>query len=365
MKLSIKENSTNYVCTVVEIKDLFPIEGADKIQRCVVNGNDVVVSKDVKLGDKMLYFVSGTRLNEDYCRYNNLLDKAESNNDTTNFPGQNFVKLLNPQYADVTSNLPSDNRNTWDVWSNSGPSPSCVYCNTLQWEDSGPTNRPQYFRHQGIQTGFYYTDVKSFIWSHGGTSFCDIEFNTLLKNTPQSSGQIYTPDYGPSCYVNVDSTIPGFNVSTGVYPPIMGASNSFETYRNHDDGSFGYNYTNTTWYRGLFYMFGSCIDANGVCSECEDDPLLRSFIYYSASRNSTTGKWSRNFGLENTIALIKSAMAEYYLYSTSANVFPKITSLSGSTIALKTLYGATGLAEFNPLYTVLDGPTQRTTVAEG
>jgi len=83
MKLSIKENSTNYVCTVVEIKDLFPIEGADKIQRCVVNGNDVVVSKDVKLGDKMLYFVSGTRLNEDYCKYNNLLDKAESNNDTT------------------------------------------------------------------------------------------------------------------------------------------------------------------------------------------------------------------------------------------------------------------------------------------
>jgi tRNA-binding EMAP/Myf-like protein len=83
MKLSIKENSTNYVCTVVEIKNLFPIEGADKIQRCVINGNDVVVSKDVKLGDKMLYFVSGTKLNEDYCKYNNLLDKAESNNDTT------------------------------------------------------------------------------------------------------------------------------------------------------------------------------------------------------------------------------------------------------------------------------------------
>ena len=83
MKLSIKENSTNYVCTVVEIKDLFPIEGADKIQRCVVNGNDVVVSKDVKLGDKMLYFVSGTKLNEDYCVKNNLLDKAEMNYDNT------------------------------------------------------------------------------------------------------------------------------------------------------------------------------------------------------------------------------------------------------------------------------------------
>ena len=83
MKLSIKENSTNYVCTVVEIKNLFPIEGADKIQRCNVNGNDVVVSKDVKLGDKMLYFVSGTRLNSEYCTKNNLLDKAELNYDST------------------------------------------------------------------------------------------------------------------------------------------------------------------------------------------------------------------------------------------------------------------------------------------
>jgi hypothetical protein len=83
MKLTIKENSLNYACSVVEVKDLFPIEGADKIQRCVINGNNVVVSKDIKVGDKMLYFVSGTKLNGEYCKYNNLLDKAELNNDTT------------------------------------------------------------------------------------------------------------------------------------------------------------------------------------------------------------------------------------------------------------------------------------------
>lgn len=83
MKLKIKENSKNYVCSVVEIKDLFPIEGADKIQRTVINGNNVVVSKDIKLRDKMLYFVSGTKLNPEYCVVNNLLDKAEMNNDNT------------------------------------------------------------------------------------------------------------------------------------------------------------------------------------------------------------------------------------------------------------------------------------------
>lgn len=83
MKLSIKENSKNYVCTVVEIDKLFPIENADKIQRCVINGNDVIVSKDVKIGDKMLYFNSGTKLNTDYCKYNNLLTDKEQNKDNT------------------------------------------------------------------------------------------------------------------------------------------------------------------------------------------------------------------------------------------------------------------------------------------
>lgn len=81
MNLSVKENSKNYACSVVEIKDLFPIEGADKIQRCLIFGNDIVCSKDVKVGDKMLYFVSGTKLNEDYCKFNNLLDNAELNRD--------------------------------------------------------------------------------------------------------------------------------------------------------------------------------------------------------------------------------------------------------------------------------------------
>jgi hypothetical protein len=79
MKLKIKEGSENYVCSVIKIEHLYPIEGADKIQRCLVNGNDVVVSKNVKIGDIMLYFVSGTKLNVDYCKYNDLLTDAEMN----------------------------------------------------------------------------------------------------------------------------------------------------------------------------------------------------------------------------------------------------------------------------------------------
>jgi hypothetical protein len=82
MKLTIKEGSTNYACTVVEIKQIFDIEGADNIKRVVVEGNNVVVSKDTKVGDVMLYFVSGTRLNKDFCFKNDLYDKPEENINT-------------------------------------------------------------------------------------------------------------------------------------------------------------------------------------------------------------------------------------------------------------------------------------------
>lgn len=83
MKLIVKEGSTNYACSVVEIKELFPIEGADKIVRVVVNGNNVVVPNTTQVGAKMLYFVSGTRLNDFYCYTNNLYDKSEENIDIT------------------------------------------------------------------------------------------------------------------------------------------------------------------------------------------------------------------------------------------------------------------------------------------
>ena len=83
MKLTIKDNSKNYTCTVVEIKELIPIEGADRIQRAIIFSNNVIVSKDVKIGDKMLYFPSGTKLNPDFCKYNNLLTDKEQNRDNT------------------------------------------------------------------------------------------------------------------------------------------------------------------------------------------------------------------------------------------------------------------------------------------
>lgn len=83
MNLKVEDGSLNYACQVVEIDKVFPIEGKDRIQTTLINGNQIIISKDVKPGDVCLYFVSGTRLAEDYCYENNLYDSHELNKDTS------------------------------------------------------------------------------------------------------------------------------------------------------------------------------------------------------------------------------------------------------------------------------------------
>lgn len=87
LNLKIKEGSENYAATIVEIDNIHPIKDADLIVRTVVFGNDVIVSKDTHIGAKMIYFVSGTKLNTDFCKFNNLYSNVEYNNDPNSKPG--------------------------------------------------------------------------------------------------------------------------------------------------------------------------------------------------------------------------------------------------------------------------------------
>ena len=83
MKLSIQEGSTNYAAKVVTITNVLPIDGKDLIQKTTVFGNNVIISKSAKIGDKCIYFCSGTKLSEDYCKCNNLYDQPILNLDQT------------------------------------------------------------------------------------------------------------------------------------------------------------------------------------------------------------------------------------------------------------------------------------------
>lgn len=92
MKKIVRDDSLNYVASIVEIGEIYDIVGADKIKRTVIFNNDVIIDLTPKKGDKMLYFNSGTKLNIDFCKYNNLLTDAELNKD--NKPGYISPKKL-------------------------------------------------------------------------------------------------------------------------------------------------------------------------------------------------------------------------------------------------------------------------------
>ncbi len=83
INLSILENSINYTCQVVRIKEIIDIPEADLIKQTIINNNSIIIGNQVKVNDLMLYFVSNTKLNSDLCKQHNLYSNSELNADTT------------------------------------------------------------------------------------------------------------------------------------------------------------------------------------------------------------------------------------------------------------------------------------------
>lgn len=72
-----KDANPNYLATICRIGEIFPIEGADKLVKTVVNGYDIVIGKDYKEGDIVVYFPVETAINEMYLSKNNLFERSE------------------------------------------------------------------------------------------------------------------------------------------------------------------------------------------------------------------------------------------------------------------------------------------------
>lgn len=78
MKLN-KPKNENYAAVVVKINTLVPLEKCDNVQGAIIMGNQVIVSKDVKVGDVGIYFPLECQLSKEYLSNNNLYDKPELN----------------------------------------------------------------------------------------------------------------------------------------------------------------------------------------------------------------------------------------------------------------------------------------------
>lgn len=69
--------SPNYLATVCKIGEVFPIEGADRLVKTVINGYDIVIGKDNKPGDVVIYFPVETSICQEFLSANNLYERPE------------------------------------------------------------------------------------------------------------------------------------------------------------------------------------------------------------------------------------------------------------------------------------------------
>lgn len=79
-KILTKSENFNqeYCATVVRIGEVTPIEGSDFLGKVIIEGQSVVVRKDViKTGDVMVYAANETVLNHDFLRVNNEFELSE------------------------------------------------------------------------------------------------------------------------------------------------------------------------------------------------------------------------------------------------------------------------------------------------
>ena len=75
----LKEDANpNYLARICKIEETTPIVGADRLVKTVINGYDIVISKDFNVGDIVVYFPVETCICEKFLSANNLYEFSEA-----------------------------------------------------------------------------------------------------------------------------------------------------------------------------------------------------------------------------------------------------------------------------------------------
>lgn len=148
--------------------------------------------------------------------------------------------------------------------------------------------------------------VNTFAWSHGGTAFCwtlpsDLAYP--LANGGVSAGGWATIEPGAEiCNASVHGgwTLGGAVSTDGFY-------GTLPLTRYNVEGS-------TYW--GNATTFNTCPLDDLLCetANCASTPCLRSSLAKPGYHTSSTGYWSRSWGIRNCTSLFYSDFAEYFYY---------------------------------------------------
>jgi len=82
IKLSVEGNK-NYCASIVEIQNIIELESCQNIQGTTIQGNHVIISKDIKVGDTGVFFPVECSIKDNFLKVNNLYREKTLNVDQT------------------------------------------------------------------------------------------------------------------------------------------------------------------------------------------------------------------------------------------------------------------------------------------
>lgn len=84
MRISVSsDGNQNYLAKIVKISNIRKHEHADKLQVVTIDGANIIVGMDQKIGDMMIYFPTESAINPDFLKRNNLYENTDMNEDNT------------------------------------------------------------------------------------------------------------------------------------------------------------------------------------------------------------------------------------------------------------------------------------------
>lgn len=93
--ITSENHNPNYLATICKVGELFPIEGADRLRRVVINGNDMVVPTTMNTGDIVVYFPIESSICAGYLSANNLYELGEWERNSNSEIVGNLIEAIN------------------------------------------------------------------------------------------------------------------------------------------------------------------------------------------------------------------------------------------------------------------------------
>lgn len=99
-----KDHNPNYVATVCRIGTLSKVENADKLQKTVINGYDIIVDMNYHENDIVVYFTSETVICDKFLSKNNLYNIGDYEKNENHLIVERLLKLSDEMNCDDYKN---------------------------------------------------------------------------------------------------------------------------------------------------------------------------------------------------------------------------------------------------------------------